>query len=424
MGTTNSKSAKESNPPKTPLGNKAKGSHLGALRQPQFRLYLFGTAVTYVGFWAQVVAQGWLVLRLTESPLMLGIVMSTNTLPFLIFALPGGVIADRFDKRKIILVSLFTTVILTTLLVVLAATNLVQAWHVIVIALLVSSLHAFDIPARQSIIPALVPSDSLVSGLSLANGMFNVGRILGPALAGVTIHGVGEAGAFGLFTIANLTFIVIFSFIHIDQPAKQITKSWAIHKDVLEALIYIRSRKNVFPVVLLAALVYFFVSSPMALLPDFARNILGLTAIGLGNLALSLGIGALASAMIIALTVDIPRKGTYVLLSSFLMGISLLFFSRSTSFALSFMALGTYGFFHASFSTLTMSLLFLLVPSSFHGRVMSLMVFCWGFTAFGNMASGAMAEVFGTPSALAVGGIYIAACALTVTLLNPSFKKI
>ena len=402
----------------------SKPHRLSAIRYPSFRLYIIGLAFTYIGFWTQVVAQGWLVLRLTDSPLLLGLVMSTNTMPFLVFGLLGGVVADRFNKRKIIVISRICTMALVGILVILTATNYVEAWHIFVIALMVSSFHAFDIPATQAFIPELIPKHALVGGISLSSGVFNIGRIIGPAIAGLIIATIGEAGAFTIFIIANLIFITCFAYIHPSLQINKIHRKWEIHKDLFEALIYVKSNKKVLPIVLLAATAYMFVTSPMALLPDFTRGILGLDSIGLGKLAMALGIGAGTSGIVIALAGDIPKKGMVVLITCFCMGIFLCLFSQTTSFLFSFVALAVFGLFQGSFSVTNMSLLFLLVPNTFHGRIMSLMVLTWGFTAFGNIAAGSIAESFGTPVALTVAGIYISLCAVIISITYPSLKKI
>jgi len=404
-----------------PLG---KQHRLSAIRYPSFRLYMIGLAFTYIGFWTQVVAQGWLVLRLTDSPLLLGLVMSTNTMPFLIFGLLGGVVADRFNKQKIIVISRICTMILVSILVILTATNHVEAWHIFVIALMVSSFHAFDIPATQAFIPELIPKNALVGALSLSSGVFNIGRIIGPAIAGFVIATIGEAGAFTIFIIANLIFITCFAFIRPNLKINKLQRKWTIHKDIFEALIYVKSNKTILPIVLLAATAYMFVTSPMALLPDFTRGILDLDSVGLGKLAMALGIGAGTAGILIAIVGDIPKKGLFVLITCFCMGIALFIFSQTTSFPISFVALASFGLFQGSFSVTNMSLLFLLVPNTFHGRIMSLMVLTWGFTAFGNIAAGSVAENFGTPTALMMAGIYISLCAVIIYITYPSLKKI
>jgi len=401
-----------------------KPQRLSAIRYPSFRLYITGLTFTYIGFWTQVIAQGWLILRLTDSPLLLGLIMSTNTLPFLVFGLLGGVVADRFNKRKIILISRICTMFLVSILIVLTATNYVEAWHIFIIALMVSSFHAFDIPATQALIPELIPKHALVGGLSLSSGVFNIGRIIGPAIAGFIIAAIGEAGAFTIFVITNLIFIACFGFIRTNLEITKVQGKLTIHKDILEALIYVKSNQKILPIVLLAILSYVFVTSPMALLPDFTTSILGLDSVGLGKLAMALGLGAATAGIAIAVVGDIPRKGLVVLITCFCMGIALFLFSQTTSFPYSFAALASFGLFQGSFSVTNMSLLFLLVPNSFHGRIMSLMVLTWGFTAFGNIAGGIIAEHFGTPVALTFAGIYISSCAVIISIVHPSLKKI
>ena len=404
--------------------HKINPSRWGALLEPGFRIYLFGLSFTYIGFWAQVVAQSWLVLRLTDSPFLLGLVMSTNTLPFLVFALPGGVFADQFSKRIIIIFSRGFTTLLVIILVVLASSNFLQVWHIFVIALLISSLDAIDLPARQSLIPELVPKHAIVSGISFSTGLFHGGRIIGPAIAGVIISKIGESGAFTIFAISNLILIACLTIIKsTNQPIRK-PKRWAIHKDILDALNYIRSNKNALSVSLLAVSAYFFIMTPMSLLPDFIRSVLFMDSVGLGNLATGQGLGALLAGLLIAISRDLKRKGRLVLSSCFVLGISLLLFSQTTNFIFAYMSLVIFGFALGAFSTLTMTLLFELVPNSFHGRVMSLVVLCWGFTAFGNILTGFIAELYSTPISIAMAGTYMCICGILVYIFLPALRKI
>ena len=424
MRPTDNKSSSRPTPAGFPLKIRARGHSLKALGQAQFRLYLAGLAVTYTGFWTQMVAQGWLVLRLTDSPFMLGLVMTMNTLPFLVFALPGGVLADRFDKRKIMLVSRIGIILLMALIASLIATDLIRVWHILIIVFTVSSFDALDIPARQASIPRLVESNDVVSAVALSSGAFHGARIVGPAVAGIVIQQVDESGAFLLFAVANVIFIGILLLMKPEQPSEARQKGWAIHRDLMEGLSYVKSNQNALPIVILIGLVSMFSISPFALIPAFARDVLGLNAVGLGTLITALGVGALAAASLIAFAGDISKKGAAVLLSSLLLGISLLLFSQTNTFALAFLALAAYGFFLNGFSSLTMSLLFLLMPSTFHGRVMSLIVLTWGLAIVGNFTTGAIAEEMGTPMALAVAGVYIVLCAVGILLFRPMLRRV
>jgi len=164
--------------------------------------------------------------------------------------------------------------------------------------------------------------------------------------------------------------------------------------------------------------------TPMSLLPDFIRNVLMMDSIGLGNLATGQGVGALIAGLLIAISRNVKQKGRLVLFACFGLGISLLLFSQTTNFIFAYISLVIFGFALGSFSTLTMSLLFELVPNSFHGRVMSLVVLCWGFTAFGNILTGFIAEQFSTPLSIAIAGTYMCICGISAYIFLPSLKNI
>src|SRR5919201_41124 len=185
-----------------------------ALRHRNYRLYWFGQLISLIGTWMQNVAQPWLVYRLTGSPLALGLVSFSQTVPILLFALPGGVIADRVNKRKLIITTQTIAMTLAFILAALTWTGTVQVWHVALIAFVLGCSDSFDMPARQVFVAETVGKEDLMNAIALNSTMFNMARIVGPAVAGVLVASVGEAGAFSLKGISYIAVIAMLLMMH------------------------------------------------------------------------------------------------------------------------------------------------------------------------------------------------------------------
>ena len=405
-------------PPRRPL--------LPAFGYRDFRILWIGFIFAMTGFWAQIVALGWLVLRLTDSPFQLTLVVSAGQVSFILFALYGGVLAYRLNRRKLIIFSRLCTTVLMVLLAVLTITDVVEVWQIFLIAFVTGSLHTLDLPARTAMIPALVGEQDLMNAISLTTAVLHGTRIVGPAIAGIVVGLSGERGewsGFIIFAVANVIFV--FSMLLIKGGERQgEPKRTAIHRDLLEGLQLIKANRDIFALVILASSLSIFSMAYFSLMPVFARDVLGGTPRELGILMMATGVGALLAMAGITLARNFRKKGAYTLIGSLLFGVFLILFSQSTNYPLSIVLLAVTGLFNAVYTTILNVLLLLLVPSAYHGRIMSVFMITFGLSTFGNIAAGFIAESSGAPFAVTVTGFITIGITIAVFLYRPSLGKI
>jgi MFS family permease len=377
-----------------------------AMRHPNYRRYWFGQIGSLVGAWMQSVALPWLVLQLGGSPLQLGMVMALMFGPSLFLAPLGGVLADRLDKRRTLLVVNLVAMAQATTLFVLALTGVVEIWHVFVLALVAGFVNAVEMPVRQAFVAELVPREDLVNAIALSSTSFNLSRVIGPAVAGVTIAAFGVASNFGVNAISYVSVIVGLLLIRTDTlyraPRPAVLPS--IRASLAEGLRYARATPTVlWPLVLLggvAALAMNF----QTLLPIFSRDTLGLDSGGYGALFATMGAGSLAGSLMLAFATSqrpmvklIIGGGAAFLALAFALG-----FVRVPSVA--FLLVAGIGFASMLMINTINVTIQNSVPDALRGRVMSLYVTVFaGSAPIGGLLAGGMAQAWGAPVAFSVG---------------------
>jgi len=395
-----------------------------ALRHRNFRLFWFGQLISLVGTWMQSVAQGWLVLQLTNSPFLLGLVGAVASAPMLVFSLFGGVLADRIDKRNTLVVTQSTAMLLAFALAFLTSTGLIKIWQILILAALLGTVNAFDAPTRQSFVVEMVGKEDLLNAIALNSSIFNGARIVGPALAGVLISLVGIGGC---FYINGFSFIpVIIGLLLIQRIATpNPLSSDSIWKHFLEGISYIYSRPMVLALVSLVAIMSIFGMPYATLMPIFARDILNVGASGLGILMAASGIGALIGALSLASIGNYPHKGRLVLVGGILFSLSLILFSLSQTFPLSLLLLIVVGCSIVAQNATINSLLQTIVPDHLRGRVMSVFTFMFlGMLPFGSLQAGALANRWGAPFAVVVGGVVTLLSVLLMHWKIPEIRRL
>ncbi len=375
-----------------------------ALTYRNFRLFWFGQIISLTGTWMHSAAQGWLVLKLTDSPFYLGLAGSAVSMPILLFSLLGGVTADRYSKRKILLTTQSILMLLAFSLALLVSTGVVTVWHVLIIAFLVGSVGAFDIPSRQSFIIEMVGRESLMNAIALNSAAFNAARIIGPAIAGILIGYLGIAFCFYINAISFLASIVALSKMSFDN--RDVTKppKKGIMEDFKEGLKYIFSEPRIKTLIISVGIISFFGFPYITFLPIYARDILKTGATGLGILMGVAGAGAFIGALSIAFRGDIARKGLLVSVSGMIFSVSLLVFSFSTIAWLSYIMLFLVGWGAINQIATANSLIQITVPDRLRGRVMSSFTAVFlGMATLGNLMIGSLAVYVETRTALGIG---------------------
>jgi len=401
----------------------ARQAGLGALTHRNFRLFFFGQGVSLIGTWMQSVAQGWLVLTLTNSPFFVGLVSGLGSLGVLAFTLYAGVVADRRDKRRLIVLTQSLSMVQALVLAVLVLTKVVTVWHVMVAATALGIVNAFDIPTRQSFMVELVGKEELMNAIALNSSIFNAARVVGPAIAGALIGAVGVAPLFFLNGVSYVAVIAALLAMRLApfQPRPSTGSAWAGFREVVG---FLRSNRRVETLIVLTATFSVFGFPYLVMMPVFARDVLHVGAAGYGALTAAVGGGAMLGALAIAVNSRrITHRGGLMVIGGTSFGVLVTLFAFSHTFALSLALLALAGCAMIVNNALTNTMLQTIVPDHLRGRVMGFYSFVFvGMSPLGAFQAGAFAERFGAPLAVGVGGLICALAVATAAWRVPELR--
>ncbi len=378
-----------------------------ALRHRNYRLFFIGQLVSLVGTWMQSVAQGWLVLELTGDPVYLGLVAAAQFTPVLVLGLFGGVVADGLPKRRTLVFTQAIAMTLALVLFALTATGSVTVEQVLGLAFLLGCVNAIDMPTRQSFAVEMVGRDDIGNAVALNSAVFNGARVLGPAIAGLTIGATSVASAFLLNGISFLAVIV--AYLRMDEGSLAVPPRLArpaTVRDVLThlrvGLAYVRGTPAVLVPIVVIGLVSTFGMNFQVLIPPLAKDLLKVGATGYGFLMAASGLGSLAAALTIAF-----GRGNRVALIGFgaaLTGLAQLVLAASGSFSLSLVAMFGAGLGAIAMAATANTTIQLTVPDELRGRVMSVYTTVFaGSTPIGGLVAGGLASRLGVPEAIGIG---------------------
>lgn len=393
---------------------------VSALRHASFRFFWSGQLVSVMGTWMQNTAQGWLVLQLTDSPFLLGLVSTVQFTPMLIFSLLAGVVADRVPKKQIMLITQTGMMVMAFMLGILTWMGYVKYWHVILLAGLFGTFNAFDVPARQSFVVEMVGKSDLMNAIALNSSIFTAARIIGPAAAGLIMGKIGIAACFILNGASFLAFILSLSFIKVNDVEKVEEITASVKERIIEGLNYIRKTPIILETMLLMAVMSTFTFNYQVIAPVLARDTLGQQAEGYGFLLSAAGVGSFIGAVFLAL---ISHKGPMrklVLGGAGGLCIFLLLLSQTTSYVVALILLGLVGMSMLIFSASVNSILQLTTPDNLRGRVMSVYTLVFGgMLPLGSFLTGSIAQVWDAPSAIMMGaGLGLIGLILTTTIVR------
>ncbi len=413
-----------------------------ALRYRNFRLLWISLIVSSVGTWMQIVAQSLLVLKITNnSAFALGTVALAQSLSFFLFALIGGSIADRSDKRKFLLVTQSLSMLLAFLLGTLAFIGVIQVWMIVVLAFCSGTILSFDQPARSALIPTLVPRKDLMNAISLQSVVFNGAAVFGPALAGIMIGVFGYAGqAFhlpgsflgyaGNFYLNGISFLGVLVVLYLLRIPKE-TEEQAVEKrgpllaSIRASLEAVR-RDTALPWVLSGyGALLFFGPSATLILPIFAAKILHIDAFQIGLLFSASGLGTVMGALLVASLGDFQRKGILLIVSFLLWTCALMLFALSHVLWLSFIALFVFGVAQNGVGATTITLMQTRVPAQMRGRVMSLnTLFIMGVRPLGDFPAGALIGLIGGPLTVLLSAGIVGGYTLFLLFTRPVIRSL
>ena len=394
-----------------------------AFRIRGYRIFWVGALVSNIGAWMQNVAQGWLVLELTDSAFMLGLVGFAGTLPWLILLLVGGVYADRLDRRRVLIRANVAMMVFAAVLTVLTWTGVVRIWHVLAISLASGSAIALAAPAFQAFLHDLVDRRDLQNAIALNSAQFNLSRVVGPSLAGLTLGAIGLAGCFAVNTLSYVAAIVALVLIRArSRPMPEPAPVW---QSIVEGVGYVRERPRIRAILAIAALISALAMPYATLLPIVARDALGLDASGLGWLFAIGGVGAVGGAMSIAFPHALPRRGSWLLGCAIATGLATMALGLSRAPLAAGASLVGIGFFATSGVALSNTLLQELVDDAMRGRVLSMFGLAFmGTFPIANLLTGTMAGFTSASTTLAVTGALLAVIVGGIAVTRPRLRAI
>jgi MFS family permease len=403
-----------------------------ALRHRNFRLFWSGAFLSNTGTWMQAVAQGWLVLQLSNSPFWLGVDGFMATAPGLVLTLAGGVFADLFDRRKLLIYTQAVAGIAALTLGVLVLTHVVQVWMVLCLSFVTGCCMSLAGPSYMALVFDLVGRKDLANAIALNSTQFQLARAIGPVFAGIGFKLFGLAGCFIANGISFVFVVIAMMLVKFDRPeasdatpARSVRQKGVFLGDLVAGFRYVAGRPRVSMLLVISAVASLFGAPYIYMTPVFARDILHFGETGLALLQGMAGAGALFGALFLAYLGDFRHKGWFVLFGILAFAICLVGFSLSTNVRLSLFFLFALGFGIVCSVAVTNTLLQKLVTDEMRGRVMSMFMLSFiGAMPIGNLIAGVASHRFGVPHTLAAGGVIIALFVITLTLRSPQLREL
>jgi MFS family permease len=381
-----------------------------ALRHRNFRLFWSGQLVSVIGTWMQSVAQGWLMHRLTDSAWMLGVLAFTQFAPVTVLSLWAGVVADRVDRRRLILITQSLCAVQAVALAAVVSAGIVMPWMVLALAFVFGCVNAFDLPARQSFLVEMVGKEDLPNAIALNSAGFNTARVLGPAVAGLTLAAVGEAACFWINAVSYLVVIVMLLRI---QPAPRLIEAAASTGDWREGVRYVMRTPPIRNLLILLGAMSSLGFQYSTLLPVYARTILHSGAQGYGLMVSAFGLGSLLSAIMLTRRHDRWALRRNILLALGTAAAGMFGFAWSRWMPLTLLMGFACGFGLIFYVATTNVMLQLTVDDAYRGRVMSLYTLMFiGTSPIGAILAGAVAQRWGAPIATSGCAVVLAGGAL------------
>lgn len=378
-----------------------------ALRNKNYRLFFYGQTLSLVGTWIQQVALSWLIYSVTNSPFLLGFVMFAGQLPTFLIAPFAGVLADRYDKRKMIIITQAVAMLQAILLAIFVLTNHINVTVLIILNIILGISNAFDIPTRQSFVIQMVDhKEDLPNAIALNSSIVNGSRLIGPAIAGILVASLGEGICFLINAISFVFVIISLLLMKIEKEEKAGNEKVSILKQLKEGYQYSFGFLPIRSVILLLAVVSLFGNPYLVLLPVFAKDILSGNATTLGYLNSAVGIGALSAALYLASRKSTLGLGKIIATTTLIFAFSLVSFSFSKTFTLSVIILLFCGFGMMMQTAGSNTILQTLSNDDMRGRVMSFYTVAFrGMAPFGSLWAGTFADNFGAPVTVLISGI-------------------
>ena len=396
---------------------------LSALRHRNYRLYWLGQLSSVLAQNMDGVAQSWLVLELTNSPLLLGLTGLSFAIPTITLTLLGGVIADRADRRRIMIFCQLGSATIFFTLATLVIIQWVALWQVMTLAFLSGCIRAFDRPSRMALLPQMVPKDDIPNAVAVGGTIWQLNRLVGPAVAGLLIYLVGVGPTYYFCFFASLSAVCLWLGIRFEHQPTAVS-SGGLLQHMMDGLNFIRKNEIFYTFISMTFFNSVFGMSYLILMPVFARNVLNVGSQGFGFLQSAGGLGALCGVLAVAYFSHSQRKGSQAIGGAVIFGTLLIFFALSQSYPLSLILACALGVASQFYITMINAILQINLPDQLRGRVMGIYGLTWELMPVGGLIAGAIAEYAGAPAAVVVGGSLVAFMAMGVAIFFPNMRRL
>jgi MFS family permease len=409
---------------------KRKSAMFRALSHRNYRRFWVGAFLSNIGTWMQAVAQGWLVLQLTDSSFWLGLDGFMATAPGFFLTLAGGVFADLVDRRRLLLYTQVVAGIAAFGLAILVGMSVVNVWMILGFSFVTGCCMALAGPSYQAMTYDLVGRADLANAIALNSSQFQLSRVVGPVFAALGFKFFGLAGCFYANGLSFIAVIISLNMVHFDETEKSVAihsvkDRRALWRDLINGFRYVRKRPRVFSLLSISAVNSFFGTPYLTLVPIFARDIFHLGETGLAWMMGMAGSGAFFGAFLLVYLGDFKKKGWSVLGGSLAFGVCLIGFGLTTHIVVSMLFLFGIGFSIVTSIAVTNTLLQQLVTDKMRGRVMSMFILSFvGSMPIGNLLAGVVSHRFGAPATLAAGGVAIVIYVTTVAIVNDRLRQL
>ena len=378
---------------------------LSAFSVKQFRKLWVSVLFGSMSMSVRMLAQGWLVLEITDSPFWVGSVAGLQGLGLLVFGVFGGTIVDRYDKRKVLILVHCLSSVLAVFTGVLVITGMVEVWHLCLIVIFQGALMGTQLPATNSLAYNLVGPGLLLNSMATRLLAMNISRFIGSLIAGVLLSSFGVGSAYIFAGLSSIIALVILLFI--TGQFKDVSERENFFYSTQQGLRYILNNRRILGLLLLSLLMEMFGFSHLIMLPIIARDVLGVGAIGLGLLSASSGLGSIISTLFVAGLGDFDKKGMLLACTALCAGLSLVMFAFSPWFAASILLAAIVGGALMSYDVTIGTIIQLLVTDSMRGRVLGVYGLTFGFTPIGGFVAGTNASLMSVQIALGLGGMIL-----------------
>ncbi|MGH7776942.1 MAG: MFS transporter [Candidatus Dormibacterales bacterium] len=394
---------------------------LGALRHRNYRLFFTGQVISTVGTWMQSIAQSWLVLLLTHSALDVGLTLAAQYTPMLLGGPFGGLVADRFPKRRVLLVTQSLFMVPAFCLFAVSQGHEARFWMVLLAAAAMGTVNVFDVPARQAFVIEMVGREDLMNAIALNSSVFNAAAVVGPSLAGLLIAAVGVPICFLANSVSYLGAIAALAMMsELPVLVREVHAPPALER-IREGAAYARRDPVVGMMLLTVAVFSLFAMNRLTLIPLFAQSVLGAGASGFGFLMASMGVGSVAGALTLAAVSHRGASGRQQFAIAVVWAVALLAFSASRLFWLSCLLLVAAGFCQISFLATANTRIQTATPDRLRGRVMSLYAQALlGVGPLGALQAGVLASLLNPPAAMAIGAVVAGVVLVAVRVARPA----